>query len=93
MRCFPHGRIDRELFQRGRPPSQPLTPPCRPPPPAHPHAQEGLHYTVDCGKDLFTATTQNWGKTRMVSLEELGRPDRCAPRLGLQAKEREAERK
>jgi hypothetical protein len=24
-------------------------------------AQEGLHYTVDCGKDLFTSTTQNWG--------------------------------
>ena len=38
--------------------------------------QEGLHYTVDCGKDLFTATTQNWGKTRMVSLEELARTDR-----------------
>ncbi len=39
--------------------------------------QDGLHFTVDCGKDLFTATTQNWGKTRMVSLEELARPDRC----------------
>ncbi|EFN57079.1 hypothetical protein CHLNCDRAFT_143844 [Chlorella variabilis] len=41
-----------------------------------PWVEEGLHYNVDCGKDMFTATTQNWGKTRMMPLSELNRSDR-----------------
>lgn len=39
-------------------------------------AQEGLHYTVDCGTDTFTPGTANWGKTRMVPLEVLRAPGR-----------------
>jgi hypothetical protein len=32
---------------------------------------------VDCGSDTFNAATQNWGKTRMMPLEELHRLDRA----------------
>lgn len=39
-------------------------------------SEDGLHFHVDCGKDVFTATTQNWGKTRMMPLGEMARPDR-----------------
>lgn len=39
-------------------------------------AQEGMHYTVDCGAATFAPPTSNWGKTRMVALGVLRDPSR-----------------
>lgn len=30
-------------------------------------AQVGKHHVVDCGQDIFSVSTSNWGKTRLMA--------------------------
>lgn len=38
-------------------------------------AQVGKHHVVDCGQDVFSVSTSNWGKTRMMAHNLLHRTD------------------
>lgn len=38
-------------------------------------AQVGKHHVVDCGQDVFSVLTSNWGKTRLMAHNLLHRTD------------------